>query len=103
MRNWLESLPPRLHGLLLVGCALMLVGVDFGVARMLGDQFYPALLPAVGFITPMGLFMIVSGYGAKDMREQRVPRAMMIPIVLAMVAGAVLGLEANKAFFGVRW
>jgi|GEM_PF-3548224 len=103
MRNWLESLPPRLHGVLILGCVVMLVGVDFAVARVLRTSFYPALLPIAGFITPMALFMIVSGYGAKEMRNQRVPQGMMISVFLAMGVGVLFGLEANKAFFAVRW
>ena len=103
MNRWLSSLPPRVQGLVTLLIAVSVVAVGFFVARLLGNQFYPVILPAAGFITPMGLFQAVTGFSRDDMANRRVPQGLMLGVLFAMALGALVGLEANRAFFGVRW
>lgn len=103
MHDQLNALPPRTQGLVTLVIAAVVVVVGLAVAGMLEDQFYPIIFPAAGFITPMGLFQLLTGYSRDDMANQRVPRALMLGVLVACALGVVVGLEANKAIFGLRW
>lgn len=103
MNAWLSSLPPRLQGVatLLISATVVVVGLL--MARLLRNEFYPIVFPAAGCIAPMGLFQIITGYGRDEMRTRRVPGPLMVFLLVLMVVGALVGLEANRVVFGVRW
>jgi hypothetical protein len=103
MNAWLSSLPPRLQGVaaLLISATVVVVGLF--TARLMRTEFYPVVFPAAGFLAPMGLFQIITGYGRDDMTHRRVPGPLMGFLMLPMIVGALGGLEANRVVFGVRW
>lgn len=94
-----KELPPRLRGTVILVTSAMMVALNLIISARLGEH-YRMLFPLAGFFTPLGLFLIVQGASAEDMRRGAVPRRVIQLMFAAMIAGAVLGLYANHVRFG---
>ncbi len=101
MNEWLQRLTPRQHGVVIMGCSVLLVALNFAVGRW--DRYYPALFPIAGLVFPMGLFMLVTAHGTDDMAKRKVAQPIMMLVFIAMLSGAGAGLYANSVFFGRPW
>jgi len=96
-----KPIPPRAGGALLLCAAVGLIVLNVNLAAH-DQRFFPAIYPAAGFITPMGVLMLVTGYNRDDMAHGRAPRALVLAVVVAMLIGVYVGLEMNLSEFGRR-
>jgi hypothetical protein len=94
-----KEMPPRLRGTVILAGSVAMVALNLVVSARL-NEYYRALFPLAGFFTPLGVFLIIQGASTEDMRSGAVPRRVILPMLVAMVAGAVLGLYANQVRFG---
>ena len=62
--------------------------------------FFRALLPFVGLVLPMGVYMLVTDRGADDFRSGHTPPATARRLLGVMVASALLGLAGNRWIAG---
>ena len=98
MRKTSDEMPPRARGLLLLGLATFMVVLNIELAHRM-HTYYRALFPLAGFVSPLGVFLLVQGASVEDIRGGKVPRAVLMGVGAAMLAGVVLGLWANHVRF----
>jgi hypothetical protein len=94
-----KEIPPRVRGTIILAGSATMVALNVAISARLHEH-YRMLFPLAGFFAPLGLFLIVQGASAAEIRSGVVPRSLLRFMFAAMVAGALLGLYANAVRFG---
>ena len=96
MQQWAAA-NPRLSGLLMLVMAPVLAGVNI-LALYTIERWYPVIFPLAGVAAFLGALQVITGVRPRS--GEKVSIGYRVIAIVGMVAGAVLGVLANKWLMG---
>jgi hypothetical protein len=105
MIKWFSQLTPRVQGLVTIAWTSLLAIAAYVLTHEVAadGRFYPILFPICGLAAAAGVFQLVTGYERAAIKESRIPKFAQRLMLVAVLAGIVAGIVANKWVFGVYW